>query len=63
MKKEKNYNKIVSTLNYVSAVCFYVVSISNFISRDNSKGFVFLLLGTLFLCLGTVWLTKGNDKK
>ena len=57
-KKNDNPNKIVSILNYFSAVCFYIVSVINFMSKDNSMGIFYLCLGSTFLCLGTVWLNK-----
>lgn len=57
-KKEDKSNKIVSTLNYFSAVCFYIVSVINFINKDNSMGVFYLCLGSIFLCLGTIWLNK-----
>lgn len=59
-KKDKT-NKIVSTLNYFTAVCFYIISIINFVNKDNSNGIVYLCLGSTFMCLGSVWLNK--DKK
>lgn len=57
-KKNDNSNKIVSILNYFSAVCFYIVSVINFMNKDNSMGVFYLCLGSTFLCLGTVWLNK-----
>ena len=57
-KNEDKSNKIVSTLNYFSAVCFYIVSIINFINKDNSMGIFYLCLGSMFMCMGTVWLNK-----
>lgn len=59
-KKDKT-NKIVSTLNYFTAVCFYIISIINFVNKYNSNGIVYLCLGSTFMCLGSVWLNK--DKK
>lgn len=61
MKKSNNENKIISTLNYFTATCFYIVAIINFVNKINGKGMVFLCLGSAFLCLGSVWLNK--DKK
>ena len=57
-KNEDKSNKIVSTLNYFSAVCFYIVSIIDFINKDNRMGVFYLCLGSTFLCLGTIWLNK-----
>lgn len=63
MKKKGNKNnKRISTLDYFSAVCFYIVAIINFINNDNSTGVVFLCLGSAFLCLGSVCSNKDKDK-
>jgi len=62
MKKDDKINNTVSTLNYFTAVCFYIVSIINFVSKDNTMGIFYLCLGTTFMCLGTVWLNKDKDK-
>lgn len=63
MKKNENKtNKTESILNYFSAVCFYIVSIINFMNKDNSTGVVYLCLGSTFLCLGSVYLNKDKDK-
>ena len=61
-KKEDKTNKIVSTLNYFTAVCFYIISIIDFINRNNSMGIFFLCLSSMFMCLGTVWLNKSKKK-
>lgn len=61
-KNDTKTNKIVSILNYFSAVCFYIVSIINFVNKDNSTGVVYLCLGSTFLCLGSVYLNKDKDK-
>ena len=61
--KKDNTNKIVSTLNYFSSVWFYIVSIINFIDRNNSMGILYLCLGSTFMCLGTVWLNKEKNNK
>ena len=61
-KNEDKTNKIVSTLNYFTAVCFYIISIIDFINRNNSVGIFFLCLGSMFMCLGTVWLNKSKKK-
>jgi len=61
--KNKDKNKIVSNLNYFSAVCFYICAIINFINRNNSMGVVYLCLGSTFLCLGSVYLNKDKDNK
>ena len=64
MKKNDNKtNKTVSILNYFSAVCFYIVSIINFVNKDNSTGVVYLCLGSTFLCLGSVCQNKDKENK
>jgi hypothetical protein len=61
MKKNDNKtNKIVSTLNYFTACCFYIISIIDFINKNNGMGTFYLCLGSTFLCLGSVWLNKNN---
>lgn len=62
-KKDDKTNKNVSILNYFTAVCFYIVSIINFINKDTSMGVIYLGLGSAFLCLGSVWLNKDKDRK
>ncbi len=53
---------IVAVLNYISAVCFYIVAISNFKYTDGGMGVVYLCLGSVFLCLGGFWLTRNKKK-
>lgn len=60
--KDNKNNKKIHTLYYFSAVCFYIVSIINFINNNNSTAVVFLCLGSTFLCLGSVCLNKDKDK-
>lgn len=62
-KKNEISNKIVSTLNYFTAVCFYIVSIIDFVNKNNNLGIIYLCLGSAFMCLGTIWLNKEKDKK
>lgn len=62
-KKDDKTNKIVSILNYFTAVCFYIVSIMNFMDKDNSTGVIYLCLGSTFFCLGSVYLNKDKEKK
>ena len=63
-KKNEISNKIVSTLNYFTAVCFYICAIINFINKDISMGIFYLCLGSTFMCLGSVYLNKykNNNK-
>ena len=62
-KKDDKTNKTVSTLNFFIAVCFYIVSIIDFVNRDNSMGVFYLCLGSTFMCLGSVYLNKDKNKK
>lgn len=62
-KKDDKTNKIVSILNYLTSMCFYIVSIINFVNKENIIGGLYLCLGSTFLCLGSVWLNKDKDKK
>lgn len=61
MKNNKS-NKIVSVLNFLTAFCFYICAIINFIN-DSGMGALYLCLGSTFLCLGSVWLNKGKKDK
>ena len=62
MKNNKT-NKTVTTLYFIAAVCFYIVSIINFINKDTSMGTMFLCFGSTFLCLGSVCQNKDKDKE
>ena len=61
-KKNEQTNKIVSTLNYLTAVCFYICAIIDFVNKDNSMGIFYLCLGSTFMCLGSVYLNKDKKK-
>lgn len=56
--KKDNTNKIVSALNYLSSICFYIIAIIKFLNSNNSIGYIYLLLGVIFMCLGTVYYNK-----
>jgi len=58
--KDNKKNKTVAILNYFTSICFYIVSIINFVKGINGTGVVFLCLGSTFLCLGSVHLNKDN---
>lgn len=62
-KKPNNKNKIITFLYYFASICFYIVSITNFIDKDSSMGVIYLCLGSAFLCLGSVWINKDKSKK
>ncbi len=55
-------NRILATSYFVLSLCFYVLSLFQFI-HDGSLGIVYLGLGSAFLSLGAVWLNKGKEKK
>ncbi len=61
MKKKEN--KIIATLYYLTAICFYVTMIIYFVNKDNNNAVVFLCLGSVFVCLGSVYLKKDKKKK
>lgn len=61
-KKNEQTNKIVSTLNYFTAVCFYICAIIDFVNKDNSMGIFYLCLGSTFMSLGSVYLNKDKKK-
>ena len=61
MKNKKTY-RMVSTLNYLSSVCFYIAAIFGFVNGNSGMATVYLCLGSAFLCLGTVWSNKANEK-
>ena len=62
-KRNNKTNKTVSTLNYFTAVCFYIISIFNFLNKNNGIGMLYLCLGSTFMCLGTVWFNKDKNQK
>ena len=54
--------KLTSTLFYVAAVLYYLAAIITFVSgNNNSKGIMWLCLGSAFLCFGSVFLNKSKD--
>lgn len=61
--KEEKTNRITSILYYFSSVCFYIVSIFDFVNKSNNMGIVHLCLGSTFLCLGSAYLNKDKEKK
>ena len=56
--KMKN-KKIVSILNYLTAVCFYIAAMLGYVN-DSSMATVWLCLGSVWLCLGSYWLMKSK---
>ena len=60
-KEEKN-NRIISILYYFSSVCFYIVSIFDFVNKSNNI-IVDFCLGSTFLCLGSAYLNRDKDKE
>lgn len=60
MKKDKR-EKISFICFLAVSICYYTVSIVNFIDKNNTTALIFLCLGSSFLCLSTTHLNK-NDK-
>lgn len=50
----------VTTLNYITAICFYLASIINFINDKTTIGIVWLCLGSTYICIAS--LNKKREK-
>lgn len=65
MKNEQKNNK--ERINFicfiVASICFYVISIMNFIDNNTSTSVIFLCLGSSFLCLSFTHLNKDKNNK
>lgn len=61
MKKDK-IEKISFICFLIASICFYIIGISNIISKDGSSWVVNLCLGSAFLCLSTTHLNKDKKK-
>lgn len=61
MNKEKR-EKICFACFLAASICFYIVSVVNFIDKNNTTAVIFLCLGSSFLCLSTTHLNKKDDK-
>lgn len=51
----------VSTLNYITAILFYLASIVNFINDKNTLGIVWLCLGSTYICLASLNAKRKKD--
>ena len=60
MKKDKR-EKICFICFLAASICYYIISIVNFIDKNTTAAVRFLCLGSSFLCLSTTHLNK-NDK-
>ena len=60
MKKDKR-EKINFVCFLIASICYFIISIMNFIDKNNSTAVIFLCLGFSFLCLSFTHLNK--DKK
>ena len=60
---KKDNNKVVYVLNYFAAICFYIVSIMDFLSHDTRRAILYFCLGTVDFCIGTIWLKKDKKNK
>lgn len=65
MKNEqKNNNERITFICFiVASICFYVISIMNFIDNNTSTSVIFLCLGSSFLCLSSTHLNKDKNNK
>lgn len=63
MKKEKR-EKICAIGFLVASICYYIISIVNFIDKDTTTAVIFLCLGSSFLCISTTHFgKKGKNNK
>lgn len=63
-KKDKKSNSIkISTLNYLSSACFFLVAILDFIDKDHTMAVIFFSLGATYLCLASVNVKKEKEEK
>lgn len=51
----------VSTLNYITAILFYLAAIINFINDKTTIGVVWLCLGSTYICLASLNAKKKKD--
>lgn len=65
MKNEQKNNKekITFICFLIASICFYIVSIMNFIDNNTSTAVIFLCLGSAFLCLSFTHLNKDKTIK
>lgn len=60
----KNKKEKVNFICFIIAsICFYFVSIMNFIDKNISTAVIFLCLGSSFLCLASTHLNKDENNK
>lgn len=62
MEKDKR-EKICFVCLLAASICFYIISIMNFIDKDTAAAVIFLCLGSSFLCLSTTHLNKNDKNK
>lgn len=62
MKKEKR-EKISFVCFLTASICFYIISIMNFIGKNTSTAVTFLCLGASFLCLSFTHFNKDKSNK
>ena len=61
---KNNKEKITFICFLIASICFYIVSIMNFIDNNTGTAVTFLCLGSAFLCLPFTHLNKDkNDKE
>lgn len=59
MKKDKR-EKICFICFLVPSICYYIISIENFIEKNTTTAVTFLCLGSLSLCLSTTHWNKSD---
>lgn len=61
-KVEKDKMKKISFVCFLTAsICYFIISIMNFIDKNTSTAVTFLCLGCAFLCLSFTHLNKSED--
>ena len=61
MKKDKR-EKICFRCFLAASICYYIISIVNFVDKNTTAAVIFLCLGSSFLCLSTTHLNNKNNK-
>lgn len=54
-------NKIIIILHIISAICFYICAIIDFIN-DDSMAVFYLCIGSVFLCLIALHVKKDKNE-
>lgn len=62
-KQKNNKEKITFICFLIASICFYIVSIMNFIDNNTSTAVIFLCIGSAFLCLSFTHLNESKNNK